>query len=111
MQAERIARRKLHLVASGGNRATEMKKIKVGDEVPESGIYRVIHRQHRVPHEVTLLQGEKFPPCDLCDDAVVFKLLRLAPQLASGQGLIVLHRLPVMVEVERDEETAAAAAS
>jgi hypothetical protein len=85
-----------------------MKKLKVGDEVPESGIYRVSHREHRVPHEVTLLKGERFPPCDKCDGAVLFKIVRLAPQLSSGKGLIVLHRLPVMIEIDEDTGTAAA---
>jgi hypothetical protein len=108
MQAERSDRyRGLQVVRSGGSRTTEMKKLKVGDEVPESGIYRVSHRQHRVPHEVTLLKGECFPPCQKCDGAVSFKMVRWASRL-SDTGLIVLHVLPVMEEVERLDLSAAA---
>jgi hypothetical protein len=107
MQAERIARRKLHLVASGGNRVTEMKKFRAGDEVPESGIYRVTHQEHRVPHEVTLIQGERFPPCQKCDGAVSFKMVRSVPRL-SDTGLMVLHVLPVMEEIETADLSAAA---
>jgi hypothetical protein len=109
MQAERNDRRELHLVASGGTRGIEMAKFKVGDEVRESGIYRVIHRQHRVPHEVTLLEHEHFPPCQRCNEAVDFELVRSVPRL-SETGLMVLHVLPVMEEIDTTEGTASAAA-
>jgi hypothetical protein len=111
MRAERTDRRSLHLVDSGDDRATEMKKLNVGDQVPESGIYQVTHQQHRVPHEVTLLRGERFPPCEKCDGAVSYEMVRLAPGISDTKGLIVLRALPVMEEVDRDEETDAAAAS
>lgn len=76
-----------------------MKKLKAGEEVPESGIYEVTHREHRVPHEVTLLRGERFPRCQKCDGAVSFKMVRSVPRL-SDTGLVILHVLPVMEEVE-----------
>jgi hypothetical protein len=44
--------------------ATEYKP---GDTVPLSGIYRVTHdRVHVQPHEVTCIEGKKFPPCRDC---------------------------------------------
>jgi hypothetical protein len=47
-----------------------------GEKVVTSGIYRVVHYQHRLAHEVTLLQGGIFPPCMRCGLQVVFELLR-----------------------------------
>src|SRR5579859_6055896 len=46
-----------------------------GKRIPESGIYRVSHTQHRLPHAVTLLKGEHFPVCLQCQEAVHFELL------------------------------------
>jgi YjzC-like protein len=38
---------------------------KPGDEVPSSGIYRVVHDDvHREEHDVTCVKGETFPPCN-----------------------------------------------
>lgn len=40
---------------------------KPGDEVPHSGIYRVVHDpEHSQPHEVTCVYGKRFPPCRGC---------------------------------------------
>ena len=41
---------------------------KPGDVVPESGIYRVTHDpKHAAAHQVTCIEGKKFPPCKGCD--------------------------------------------
>jgi hypothetical protein len=70
-----------------------------GDDILESGLYLIYHRQHRVPHEVTLLKGEKFPRCEKCDTAVRFKLLQAAPEIsADGHFRVRLYSLPVMEE-------------
>jgi hypothetical protein len=37
-----------------------------GAVIPSTGIYRVIHRAHRLPHEATLFKGETFPKCQKC---------------------------------------------
>jgi hypothetical protein len=38
-----------------------------GDEVPRSGIYKVVHNPgHTEDHEVTCVGGKKFPPCRKC---------------------------------------------
>jgi hypothetical protein len=40
---------------------------KPGDDVPNSGIYRVVHDpKHAQEHEVTCISGKKFPPCRGC---------------------------------------------
>jgi hypothetical protein len=74
-------------------------RFKTGMVIPDSGIYRVLHYAHRLPHEVTLLKGETFPKCQKCSDAVMFQLIR-----ALSYGTIVrelpwrvtLYELPVL---------------
>lgn len=68
-----------------------------GGIVPETGIYRVIHVAHRLPHEVVILKGERFPHCSKCADAVLFDLVHAAPDLfAAGQDRV--YELPVIDE-------------
>ena len=49
-----------------------------GDPVPQSGVYRVVHRDHRSDHEATLLAGGIFPRCSNCGEHVRFHLQRAA---------------------------------
>jgi hypothetical protein len=43
-------------------------QFKPGEEVPHSGIYRVIHDPaHAQEHDVTCVFGKRFPPCRGCD--------------------------------------------
>lgn len=46
--------------------------------VPATGIYAVYHAEHRLPHEVVLIGGDKFPRCSKCGVAVTFGLVREA---------------------------------
>jgi hypothetical protein len=41
---------------------------------PVSGVYEVTHNGHREAHEATLLEGELFPVCSVCEDRVRFTL-------------------------------------
>jgi hypothetical protein len=67
--------------------------------IPESGIYRVIHAQHRLPHEVTLIGGQTFPPCGKCHEEVRFELVRELPELErERRGHVSLYSLPVVDE-------------
>lgn len=70
--------------------------------VPQSGIYRVIHRKHRLPHEVTLLRDQQFPRCSKCQNAVVFELIQAAKmetEVMTDQSVrIYLYELPVFEE-------------
>lgn len=71
------------------------------EEIPESGVYRVIHAQHRLPHEVTLIKGQSFPPCARCHDEVRFELLRGLPALErERRGSVSLYSLPVLDDEE-----------
>ena len=47
---------------------------KPSEQVPVSGVYRVDHNDHRGTHEATLLEGEVFPACAVCEDRVRFAL-------------------------------------
>lgn len=58
---------------------------KPGDVCKESGIYRVIHDpKHTAEHEVTVVDGEKFPPCNHCGNHPRFVLDRAAQHLAAN---------------------------
>ena len=72
---------------------------RTGETIRESGIFRVHHLQHRLPHEVTLLQGQKFPRCAQCDDGVQFELVLAAPADFTPDHKdmrIYLYELPVL---------------
>jgi hypothetical protein len=53
-----------------------------GDSVKQSGIYEVLHDgEHRTAHDVVMLAGDAFPPCETCDQKVRFRLVRTAPYI------------------------------
>ena len=54
--------------------------------VVETGIYEVLHHgAHRSAHEVVMLSGDAFPPCDTCADNVRFRLVRTAPYIFQDE--------------------------
>ncbi len=69
---------------------------RTGQKVPESGIYRVVHAEHRLPHEVTLIKDTEFPRCSKCKEHVTFEIVSLAPRVDKMRERIVLHQLPEM---------------
>jgi hypothetical protein len=70
---------------------------KTGDRIPETGIYRVAHNKHRLPHEVTLLQDEYFPRCSRCGEHVRFRLLQAVPNPdRHARFRVRLYELPVL---------------
>jgi hypothetical protein len=72
-----------------------------GELIEESGIYRVCHSAHRLPHEVTLLKGEKFPKCQKCADEVKFELVRALQYSTAVKDFdwrVTLYELPVVDE-------------
>src|SRR4051794_15176701 len=97
---------KLFLVSSSRRKSfqgasdTEMKnkkRFQTGDLVPETGIYRVAHQAHRLPHEVIIVADQPFPRCSKCGGAVVFELVYAAPDLFQ-YGVRHLYELPVLEE-------------
>ncbi len=81
---------KIHLVDERRDPKTPYRTNQI---VPESGIYRVTHSAHRLPHEVTLLKGQHFPRCGECADEVMFEPIAMAPHV-ERRGRIVLNELP-----------------
>ena len=75
---------------------------KTGSSVPESGVYRVIHEDHRLPSEVTLISGQIFPRCAKCDGAVQFETIRLAPELSKIREQIIIYVLPAYEDEQRE---------
>ena len=56
---------------------------RAGEKIPESGLYRVFHAEHRTSHKAVLLQGQAFPRCKECSDDVHFELIMAVPELDS----------------------------
>lgn len=57
-----------------------------GDIVPESGVYAVKHDpQHHQHHDVTCIEGRRFPPCKNCK-GVYFTLRLGAKHIAEYQS-------------------------
>jgi hypothetical protein len=68
-------------------------------KIPKSGIYRVFHREHRLPEEVTLLEHEDFPGCTQCDKAVHFEFTREV-DIDPGGFHVTLHQIPPMTPAQ-----------
>ena len=101
----RTKRSSLFLVKSAPGKMVKSPKLHTDEIVPQSGIYRVRHRKHRLPHEVTLLRDQKFPRCAKCQQAVVFELVQAAglQEDITTKSRILLYELPVL---DDDQEMA-----
>ena len=108
----------IHLVKSKSNdpetllREAMAETYKTGETVPHSGIYRVSHSEHRLPHEVTLLRANPFPPCSKCGNDVAYDLLRA---VTVERFAITLNAIPPLPDetqslfpgdIEKDTEKA-----
>ena len=59
---------------------------KPGEQVPTSGIYKVVHnKNHMQDHEVTAVKGEPFPPCNNCGQHPRFILIQPAKHLSEHE--------------------------
>ena len=89
----------LFLAKSAPGKIVKGPNFKTDEFVPQSGIYRVRHRKHRLPHEVTLLKDQQFPRCSKCQNAVVFELVRavtFTDESPERYSRIRLYELPVL---------------
>lgn len=59
-----------------------------GDKVPCTGLYRVSHYQHRMPHDAVLRSGETFPACNKCGKRVMFRLSTNAETIGKDQDFL-----------------------
>jgi hypothetical protein len=75
-------------------------QFRCGDRIAESGIYLVLHSNHRLPHEVTLLRDQLFPKCAKCEDSVYFELVRSTSDATLAPFKVALYALPVTDEEE-----------
>lgn len=66
---------------------------RVSEMVLTSGIYRVCHLAHRADHDLTLLEGEMFPPCHKCGSEVELELIRSAPSFALHDFRVKLYEI------------------
>jgi len=83
---------------SEGSRVSTIRH-RTGLKIPRSGIYRVYHNEHRLPHEVTLLADEIFPGCAQCGNAVRFQLIREVDIDPEGFQ-VKLHQIPEKTPIE-----------
>jgi len=60
---------------------------KAGDTIEQSGVYRVYHHAHRLPHSVFIPAGTLLPKCRRCGDKVEFGLLLLSEPLTRDHDL------------------------
>ncbi len=65
----------------------EHRPYKPGEIVPTSGIYTVVHHDHRPPHDVIVVRGEEFPTCRFCKTDVRFHPARLLPHMTHDFDL------------------------
>lgn len=47
-----------------------------GEQVPKTGIYKVLHQAHRKEHDVVLRKLDTFPSCQHCGAEVRFELVQ-----------------------------------
>ena len=75
-----------------------------GDTVPESGVYRAVHRQHRAPHTLVALKGESFPACRSCGARVSFELMESVPHATDDWDFAGPSPSLVLVKGQKDNK-------
>jgi hypothetical protein len=65
-------------------------RLRPGDQCETSGVYRVYHHAHRLPHSVFIPAGTVLPTCRRCGDKVEFGLLLQSEPLTSDHDLLGL---------------------
>lgn len=80
---------------------------RAGEDINETGIYRIFHTGHRVSHENVLPSGQQFPRCNHCGDEVRFELIQRVPQLDSDSNFhsIKLYEIPHPRDEEDDQSS------
>lgn len=88
---------RLVLVKPAPEKTVKRPRFHTDEIVSQSGIYKVRHKKHRLPHNVSLLRDQYFPRCAQCDTAVIFELVRAAmDESETGISQIRLYELPVI---------------
>ena len=55
--------------------------------VPISGLYSVVHQNHRADHEVLAIRGDEFPSCRVCKEEVRFMIAAVVPHMTHDFDL------------------------
>jgi hypothetical protein len=101
---------KISEVNSTSRQEPQLSALRTGETVGKSGIYRVVHTEHRLPDEVTLMDGHIFPSCEKCAASVEFEFLRPVTNPTSRKGSepfhVVIHALPVLEDEAESEPKA-----
>ena len=71
------------------------------DPILADGVYSVFHPQHHLAAEVTLLEGQEFPTCSMCNNDVFFEFLRSVKPAPGFR--IVLFTLPEIKNSDHEE--------
>ncbi len=50
-------------------------RLKPGDSAPVTGLYRVYHYAHRMPHDAFVPRGDPLPACNTCGERVRFVVI------------------------------------
>jgi hypothetical protein len=72
-------------MASAAN--SDLRAYRPGQMVPISGIYTVIHLDHRAPHEAVAVRGDLFPACRICKGQVRFHIAQIVPHVTHDFDL------------------------
>jgi hypothetical protein len=72
-------------MALSGHTKMAIGPFRPGDRIPTTGIYSATHYQHRLPHEVFAVEGDRFPICNRCAERAYFILIHHAIHIASDQ--------------------------
>ena len=78
-RASKINRMKSGMIRDSAVR--DLRAYKPGQMVPVSGLYSVIHQNHRPRHEALAIRGDEFPSCRVCKSAVRFYVVEVIPYI------------------------------
>jgi len=80
-----------------------VKRFFTNDEIPVDGVYYIYHPAHRLIRSVMLLEGDRFPRCSQCLDAVSFELML---SVSPANQYEPLHVFELPLANEEQEPTA-----
>ncbi len=70
-----------------GSAVRDARSFKPGQLVPISGLYTVVHQNHRAEHQVLAIRGDEFPACRICKGEVRFHPMQVVPYITHDFDL------------------------
>jgi hypothetical protein len=64
-------------------------RLKAGDTTEQSGVYRVWHHAHRLPHSVFVPSGTVLPKCRRCGQRVEFGFILASDPIERDHDLFI----------------------